>query len=286
MAQLEAFAGDSPRDWFLEIRSTLARGGMAQEFVRLGELDRAREIIEARSCEQDTYVGVAPRSRQSGKAEAVQHSHVLWVDLDDPVAAAESLPGFDPPPHLLIRSGSGVHAYWRLTKPLDALFVRRANLRLAVRLGGDTNACDPARIMRPVGSLNHKHDPPRQVRCLKHLTTPFAYTVSDVVGGLIDHQRYQPRPAVARSTRTGPVNPNSVIEGACRVVREAADGERNSCLNWAAYRLGERVALGELYEDVVEGSLLRAAIDAGLPSDEALRTIVSGLNAAAGRGAR
>jgi hypothetical protein len=59
------------RDWFLEIRSTLARGGMAQQFVRLGELELARQEIIARrsaqarcpACRGDTKVCEAWRVR-------------------------------------------------------------------------------------------------------------------------------------------------------------------------------------------------------------------------------
>ena len=97
VAQLDAFAGDSPRDWFLEIRSARKPRGMQQEFVPLGELDRAREILAARARETDTYVGVAPRTRESGKADAIEHSHVLWVDIDDPDAANILLPQFSAP---------------------------------------------------------------------------------------------------------------------------------------------------------------------------------------------
>jgi hypothetical protein len=280
-AQLEAFAGDSPRDWFLEIRSR-ETGGMRQEFVPLGELARAKEIIRICGQRRDVYVGVAPRTRESGKADAVEHAHVLWVDIDDEHTAVRRLPTFTPRPNLTITSGSGgVHAYWRLREPLAAQFVRRANLRLAQRLGADTNACDPARIMRPVGSLNHKHEPAHEVRCRKRVDTPSSYEIGEIIGGLPDDPRYMPRPVVPlRHDR--PANPNRLIDGACRVVREAPDGERNSRLNWAAFRLGQRVASGELGEDVT-APLLQAAIDAGLRPDEALRTIASGISAATGR---
>jgi hypothetical protein len=284
-AQLEAFAGDSPLDWFLEIRIARKTGGMQQEFVPLGELAHAIEIIRTRSQQRDVYVGLAPRTRQTGKADAIEHSHVLWVDIDDEETAVRLLPTFSPRPNLTIDSGSGgVHAYWRLSEPLPAQFLRRANLRLAQRLGADKNACDPARIMRPIASRNHKHDPAREVRCRNRVNTPFDYEIGEIIGGLPDDPRYSPRP-IARLHHNRPANPNRLIDGACRVVREAPGGERNSRLNWAAYRLGQRIASGELNGDVTT-ALLQAALDAGLPPDESLRTIASGISAATGRAAR
>ena len=105
--------------------------------------------------------------------------------------------------------------------------------------------------------------------------------MQEIVGGLPDHSRYLPQPERPRPRGHGRTNTSRLIEGACRVVREAENGERNSRLNWAAYALGQRIAAGELDEDVTT-PLLQAALDVGLPSFEAMRTIASGLSAATG----
>ena len=74
---------------------------------------------------------------------------------------------------------------------------------------------------------------------------------------------------------TGPLSPSravALVAGLYRVVSEAAEGERNALLFWAACRVAEngvdRGAAGEI--------LLSAALKAGLPEREAQATIASG----------
>jgi hypothetical protein len=59
----------------------------------------------------------------------------------------------------------------------------------------------------------------------------------------------------------------------------AALGERNACLNKAAFRLGRLVAGGQLERSQVEAALLGAALGVGLTEREARATIRSGLEA-------
>jgi len=69
------------------------------------------------------------------------------------------------------------------------------------------------------------------------------------------------------------------IEAIIDVVRKASEGERNSCTNWAAYRLGELVAAGKISHSDAYGRLFNAAIGVGLDGDEAEATVNSGLDA-------
>ena len=59
-------------------------------------------------------------------------------------------------PQLVVASGGGVHAYWRLDRELPAAEVESLNRRLAHRLGGDMSCTDRGRIMRMPGSFNQK----------------------------------------------------------------------------------------------------------------------------------
>jgi hypothetical protein len=63
-------------------------------------------------------------------------------------------------------------------------------------------ATDAARILRPPGTLNHKHDPPTRVT-IEHMH-PGAVPVAYVVGGLVDpvthRPRREPRPSSFNST--------------------------------------------------------------------------------------
>ncbi|MBA2883090.1 hypothetical protein HNR65_003447 [Desulfosalsimonas propionicica] len=67
------------------------------------------------------------------------------------------------------------------------------------------------------------------------------------------------------------------LEGEIAKVQQAEKDTRNNSLNDAAFRLGTLVAGGELSRNLVEQSLLNAALDAGLPEREAKKTIESGL---------
>jgi hypothetical protein len=71
----------------------------------------------------------------------------------------------------------------------------------------------------------------------------------------------------------------AALEAECGKVKAAPEGSRNHTLNVAAFALGQLEAGGELAFGSVEADLLAAAVAAGLPEREALRTIASGLEA-------
>lgn len=62
-----------------------------------------------------------------------------------------------------------------------------------------------------------------------------------------------------------------------------AEGQRNHTLNALAYRAGRLSAGGQLAEHVAEHELIRAAIEAGLPEQEAVQTFWSGFHAGCAR---
>ena len=135
--------------------------------------------------------------------------------------------------------------------------------------------------MSPIGSLNHKTNPPRSVECV--YLEPVSFVVADVVSGLADDPAYAPRPTpLRRNTRGGG---RAALDGLARVVRESSPGERNERLNWSAYRAGEHAATGTIRPSDAEAELLDAALAVGLGEREALRTITSGLTAAGARAA-
>lgn len=272
--QLAMIAGNEPPTSLFEIRSKRLLGGMTQVFVPVRELDRAASAIRNRAQMTDVYVGAAPRVRESGTAADVERAWCLWVDCDSP-ESIERLRAFRPLPNIAIRSGTGLHGWWQLCRSVSSAHAVRANRRIALAVGADRAATDAARIMRPAGSLNHKHDPARPVECVRlELDT---FSVVDVVGGLADDQAYAPRPAPARH-RLASGRPEA-LAGLARVVRESPVGERNHRLNWAAFRAGEHCTAGNMSVAEAESELLAAAVDVGLSEREALRTIASGLAA-------
>ena len=111
---------------------------------------------------------------------------MLWVDCDTADSAA-TLRGFTPAPSLSVRSGSGdnLHGYWLLSEPAALADIETANRRLAYTLGADAACTDAARIMRPVSSLNWKHDPPVEVR-VDSWTGGGRHALADILAGVAE----------------------------------------------------------------------------------------------------
>ena len=145
---LDLLFGAEPAGSFAELRWRLRAGGMGREFVGLGDRRRLAAMIVARGRSTDLYLAVAPRVRQEGGRDAVERCHVLWADCDS-AESIEALEHFSPAPSMVIRSGSGRHAYWALWPPLEPAWAEKANRRLAYALGADPRATDAARILRP-----------------------------------------------------------------------------------------------------------------------------------------
>ena len=163
-------AGDAGPGQFLELRHRLAGGeGMGQEFVPVarGRTLASRALGAGRYT--DVYVGCAPRLGRRGGRDAVGEAWVAWADLDRP-GAHEALERFALPPSAIVASGSGEnrHAYFSLAEAAGPGDVELLNRRLAAALGADEGAvCNPAAILRPPFTRNHKHDTPRPVRLLE-----------------------------------------------------------------------------------------------------------------------
>ncbi|MGI8803270.1 MAG: DNA-primase RepB domain-containing protein [Solirubrobacteraceae bacterium] len=144
----------------------------------------ASRIVEL-ATEHDVYVGCAPRTRRSGGLDAIEQVFTLWTDCDG-AAAVAALAAFEPKPAMVVLSGTGPnrHAYWPLRAPLSPGDARRANRRLAHALGADMASTDAARILRPPGTLNHKHAPARRVVCDR--LEVVSYDAREIVGRLAD----------------------------------------------------------------------------------------------------
>ncbi len=147
--------------------------------------NRAARLIRALANHTDVYTGVLLRARRAGGRDAVTPSHLAWVEIDQAVAQAR-LERFAHPASMIVASGTPghLHAYWRLQQPIDAATLERANQRLAHHLGGDPASVDAARILRPAGSANHKHQPPAPVTLLA--LRPGRIALADLVDGLTD----------------------------------------------------------------------------------------------------
>lgn len=159
---LQLIAG-SARGGYLEIRYR-HHEEMWRLFSGTRRLAAAAETIAALSERTDVYCGAVLRTRHAGGRDAVGQSQLVWVEIDHPDALAR-LDRFAHPATMTIRSGTAghAHAYWRVEEPVDVDELERANRRLADHLGADPACTDAARILRPCGTLNHKHTPPTPV---------------------------------------------------------------------------------------------------------------------------
>lgn len=141
--------------------------------------------------QRDVYIGAAIRARRGGGEAAIDQVWALWADCDADKAAFR----LDHPPTLEISSGTpgNVHAWWALKAPLPTAWAKIAQRRLVNHVDADMNAKDVARVMRPPGTLNHKHDPPVRVEVVAQRNV--SYLAADLVGGLPDPSPPRPRPA-------------------------------------------------------------------------------------------
>jgi hypothetical protein len=141
----------------------------------------ATELV-ARACDHDdhdVYVAAAVRARRDGSKRGVDHSWVLWADCDSPLSEMKLIK-FEPPPTLIVNSGGGMHAWWRLEEPLPAEQIEPALRKLQQTLGADSTAVDMARVLRLLGTRNHKYGVPRPVTVCEFVAER-VYTVEQVL---------------------------------------------------------------------------------------------------------
>ena len=110
-------------------------------------------------------VSTVEDGKQRSKATVVEtlglHADIDLKDVAEGIEEIERLlktriPDF--PPSVLVRSGNGVHAYWLFREAIkgERERVEAALRQLADLIGGDTQVCEIARLMRLPGSHNSK----------------------------------------------------------------------------------------------------------------------------------
>lgn len=188
------------RDW-LTTEEALAR---LPEFMRMNEVG-------------NVFFGVNPRARRGGTKRDVTRCSCVWVDLDG-VSTNEATSRWEAiqlPPTVLVNSGHGVHAYWKLSEPIhlacdDERSIWETTVKaFALILAGDSTQ-DCSRLLRLPGTWNvkNKRNGAAAVRC------ELAF---------IDESRVYPRSAFATfASSTGGTSspPHTLSE---KRVAEAAD---------------------------------------------------------------
>lgn len=185
--------------------------------------DDIMQLVDSHSLAGDEmFVGPTARTYAQGTKAAVTSSNWLWVDIDNP-QRLDALWGFlkAKPCHMLVRTGGsgGVHAYWKLSKPLridtevngkSIDWLDRAHKRIIWHLGTDEhdkpNVADPvardrSRILRLAGTVNGKTGRHAQLMFLDARNE--GWGISDLVGDLPDPSSWTPRSATPRPPRNG-----------------------------------------------------------------------------------
>jgi hypothetical protein len=202
MRYIAMLASREPAGGFLELRYRNPQGpGMQQHFHYATNTTRIARHILTLAEHSDVYIGVAPRRSRNGGRAAVSRSWVLWADIDTP-GAEQNIAALPIAPGVIIRSGSAghQHLYWPLTEPLTPADVEHANGTLAHALGADTGAVlGAATILRPPGTLNHKHTPPSPVTAER--VDLRGHPAADILHGLPALER--PTPPRETHTRNG-----------------------------------------------------------------------------------
>jgi hypothetical protein len=278
-AQLACIRGQASATSFYELRAIdRATGAVKQVFIPVDRPKEAMLRIRRLAFRLDVYIGALPRVRKRGTAEDVGDGQSLWADLDGAEARKRSS-DFGPEPSLRIRTGSPdrEHVYWPLREPISPDAVQRCNRRIALALGGDLGACDPARVLRPVASLNHKTDPPKPVVCTR-LETSSMFTFDQVVANLPDTDHYVAAVPVVCGDRSRIADPSRALAGLVRTVASAQVENRNKTLYWAACRVRDHADRGEIDVGEARAQLIAAAESTGLSEFEIERTIRSALD--------
>jgi len=163
---------------YMEIRSIdpLTEIVVSREWLSLEQLEYWEPLKGV-----NVYMGVRPRKdNKSGKSKDTLASNWLWADYDnlqgnDAYEKYRALQGRlkvtgVPKPSIVINSGNGLHAYWKMDKPInhpkDILNI------LCGLTGADEQATDNARILRVPETLNLKDiNNPKAVEIIEYDTS-------------------------------------------------------------------------------------------------------------------
>ena len=196
---LRVLAGPAPGARLLEIRFALRHRDMGRLFIAAHSAPGAARLIRRLASRTDVYVGVCLRSRRAGGRDAIDRSHLAFVEIDAP-DALDRLRAFPHPPTMIVSSGSAghAHAYFALSAPVTVPELERANRRLAHRSRRRSRLRRCRADPRPPPSWNHKHSPPAPVE-LVELDPARRYDLDELVDGLDDPPGRTVRAAARRS---------------------------------------------------------------------------------------
>lgn len=161
------------KNGFIELRYRDPLERMRRDWFSVADTETASDRVyelDAEGCE--VYFGVLPRdSTNNGRKANISQAAWIWADIDykeTPRDKAEKALE-KCPPDIRIKSGGGLHVYWKLDRVISLADagVKKFETALAKRvasIGGDPSGKDVSRLLRVPGTLNRKYSPPRKVR--------------------------------------------------------------------------------------------------------------------------
>lgn len=228
----------------------------------------------------NVYAGVNPRKGHGGKDVDVALARCVFVDHDD--ASAAMLAGLIDAkgiaaPTMVIDSGNGSHAYWRLEEPLEDLGQWATLQRGAIAaLNTDATIKNPSRIMRVPGFINAKPGkPPRPASIFRYVEDE-PHAIDDLgidpleqphppsqIGEFEVGDFDEPHPLVWRFLTTGETgmrNPDGSVDGRRKWTWESACdlAARNYPIDEARRLVAHSVAITGVDAGYADDALRRA----------------------------
>lgn len=143
-------------------------------YMAMGGFDQDKSFIEKTNRKGEKYKGF------SRSADFTSHFRAIWLDIDVGESKAKNGEGYATqtlalealqqfvediglPQPMLVNSGGGVHAYWAFTQDVEAAdWLRMARafdgiIKHYKLLADPSCTVDRARILRPIGTTNHKY---------------------------------------------------------------------------------------------------------------------------------
>jgi hypothetical protein len=236
---------------------------------------------------RDVYMGVLPRIYHGGGLESLTGCAWLWADIDAGsqtfADACEKLrEGVQrlgiPTPQMLVKSGGGLHAYWRLlriynTDNAQAVLRISSTLRRLVQgIGGDlagAHACpkatDGARILRVPGTYNYKNGEKRDVRLIRHEKGEI-WALEQWKLNLPAEPRLAKAPPTDRKREFTPGTlPPATIQ---KMVGGGRDGEKHYTMMEVAVAARKVGSAPEAIRDFVEATAQASGVDTGTPHEQ------------------
>jgi putative DNA primase/helicase len=225
------------------------------------------------------------RDREKRNKENVVEIPGLWADVDfkdvddDEATILRRVKALPKPPSIIVRSGNGLHLYWKFKEALTVNIVDGAETierveaalkLLADLVGGDMLVTQPANLMRLPGSHNSKRDSWKLAEI--ESSTGHEYHFDD-----LEEMLFETAPVVLRKLRPAQIagETNPFLEAAKTLgYKPPIDVEK---------RLSLMIYMGG--EDGIHGTQLvvtASMLNAGVPIDEVVSLVLERTRAAAG----